>query len=86
MASQSYVFESSIISAISSYNKHNSFADNMLMMLPVAISLSLSTGLISWDIMCRFMFSIANSFTATKLLLNIELFICGTLDKKKNVT
>ena len=66
--------------------KHNSFADNMLMILPIAISLSLSTGLFSWDIIYRFMFSIANSFTATKLRLNIELFIRRTLDKKKNVT
>ena len=66
--------------------KHNSFADSILTMLFIAISLSLSTGLFSWDIMYRFMFSIANSFTATKLRLNIELFVSGTIDKKKNVT
>jgi hypothetical protein len=57
----------------------------MLMMLPIAISLSLSMGLFSCEIMYRFMFFIANSFTATKLLLNIELFVRGTIDKKKNV-
>jgi hypothetical protein len=56
-----------------------------LMMLRIAINLNPSTGFFSCEIMYWFVFSIANSFTATKLRLNIELFIRGTLDKKKNV-